>query len=158
MLPKFSVSFERDKIYIGGRYNKYSRALPQSIWTVDLDVPPREGNSVSEKIGNVMKKLCKADDTRFMSSGREDIDVRMLGKFTDFITNKHYLCLGNGRPFAIQIINAQIANCFKRDQLNETLKFLQNEINKDPDVHVNSLAVVNAKQAEKLNVGDEGLL
>lgn len=66
----FSIGFEREKIYIGGRYCKFSRTVPQSPWTVDLEVPPPEGNSVSEKVGNAMKKFCRATDTRFMSSGR----------------------------------------------------------------------------------------
>jgi tRNA pseudouridine synthase 10 len=139
-MAQFKINFEREKIYVAGRYCKFSRSLPQSPWTVDYDQPAIEGNSVSEKISNVMKTFCKAAETRFMSSGREDIDVRMLG---------------NGRPFAVQIINAQITECFSRDRLEATLNYFKEEINKDVDIYVDHLALVTAKQAEKLNVGEE---
>lgn len=67
---EFNVCFEREGIYIGGRYCKFSRALSQSPWTVDIDVPIKESSSVSDKISNVMKDCCKALGTRFISSGK----------------------------------------------------------------------------------------
>jgi tRNA pseudouridine synthase 10 len=138
---EFKVNFEREGIYIGGRYCKFSRALPQSPWTSDFEAPVKEGNSVSEKITNVMIKHLKATGSKFVSSGREDIDVRMLG---------------NGRPFAVQVIDAKLAECLRGSKQAETLKILQDEINKDKDIYVDSFACVTGQQAEKLNVGDEG--
>jgi tRNA pseudouridine synthase 10 len=63
--------------------------------------------------------------------------------------------LGNGRPFAVQLIDAKHVGCLKRDKLDTTLKFLQDEINKNTDIHVSPLVLVNAQEALKLNVGEE---
>ena len=108
----YKLSLERDAIYIAGRYMKFSRTLPQSPWTVDEDknAQPEPGNSVivllfdlmlfsriyiyienlqvSEKIRNVLAKEFGASESRFNTSGREDIDVRMLGE---------------GRPFCVEM-------------------------------------------------------
>jgi hypothetical protein len=46
-------------------------------------------------------------------------------------------------------------NC-RGDKGVENLKRLQDEINQDKDIHVNSLFRVNSQEAEKLNVGAEG--
>lgn len=64
-------------------------------------------------------------DSRFSSSGREDVDVRMLGK---------------GRPFAVELINARIS----RIPLS-VITSIENEINKiDPDsVFVRDLQIVD---------------
>jgi tRNA pseudouridine synthase 10 len=80
-LPGFSIKFERDGIFIGGRYCKFSRALPQSPWTSDYEVAAKEGNSVSEKVSGPIANYLKSSGSRFVSCGREDIDVRMMGKF-----------------------------------------------------------------------------
>lgn len=66
--------------------------------------------------------------------------------------------LGSGRPFAIQLINARLSECLRGDRLKATLKFMQDEINKDKDIYVGPLSRVTAQQAEKLNVGAEGWL
>ncbi|VDL74906.1 unnamed protein product [Nippostrongylus brasiliensis] len=43
----FSISFERDPVYVAGRYCKYSRSLPQSPWSVEDKAAPKEpGNSM----------------------------------------------------------------------------------------------------------------
>ncbi|KAI6184048.1 TRNA pseudouridine(55) synthase [Aphelenchoides bicaudatus] len=139
-LPGFSISFERESIYIGGRYCKFSRALPQSAWTCDPDIPVVEGNSVSEKITAPMVKYFKASGTRFISSGREDIDVKMLG---------------NGRPFAVNLINAKLYECLHGAEKHETLKRIQDEINKNTDIYVSDLFQLNLYQAEKLNNEEE---
>uniref|UniRef100_A0A1I7XBD5 tRNA pseudouridine(55) synthase n=1 Tax=Heterorhabditis bacteriophora TaxID=37862 RepID=A0A1I7XBD5_HETBA len=90
----FTLSFEHNPIYIAGRYCKFSRSLPQSPWSVEeKDGPKIPGNSVSEKICDLMKEEFGASDARFVASGREDIDVRMLGE---------------GRPFAVELRNCKI--------------------------------------------------
>ncbi|RCN28308.1 hypothetical protein ANCCAN_25947 [Ancylostoma caninum] len=87
----FSVSFERDPVFIAGRYCKFSRSLPQSPWSAeDKTAPKVPGNSVSEKVCELMKVKFGASDARFVASGREDLDVRMLG---------------DGRPFTVELRN-----------------------------------------------------
>jgi len=136
----FTIRFEREGIYIGGRYCKFSRALPQSPWIADLEIEATANNSVSEKITTILKYFCRASSTRFISCGREDIDVRMLG---------------NGRPFAVQLLDAKSVQWLRGEKMAENLKYLQNEINKDTDIFVGELFQVNSQEAEKLNVGVE---
>ncbi|KAI5055744.1 hypothetical protein GOP47_0029265 [Adiantum capillus-veneris] len=86
---KLDVSCHRSSIFIGGRYLKFSRNVSQSPWLIDED---RKGDgSVQEIIADVVFPHFKADSYKFHASGREDIDVRMLGR---------------GRPFLVEIINA----------------------------------------------------
>ncbi|KAF7637374.1 hypothetical protein Mgra_00003119 [Meloidogyne graminicola] len=120
---KFNISLERDTIFIAGRYCKYSRNLPQSAWGSSDGENEQNGESVGERISDVFVKHFGATSSRFTPSGREDVDVRMLGK---------------GRPFVVQLLNA-------RKNLNDNpniLNELANQINSDlrKEVFVNSLA------------------
>ncbi|CAG9803168.1 unnamed protein product [Chironomus riparius] len=77
-------------IFLAGRYNKYSRDLSQTPWFVggkklsDLSVEEIIVSSILPHF-----KVSESSVT-FMSSGREDVDVR---------------CLGKGRPFVLEIMN-----------------------------------------------------
>ncbi|RXG68625.1 putative tRNA pseudouridine synthase Pus10 [Armadillidium vulgare] len=75
-------------LYLAGRYNKYSRTLPQTPWFVSED--RRFNSSVQELICEPLKKSIRSEGYKFSSSGREDVDVR---------------CLGRGRPFVIEFTN-----------------------------------------------------
>merc|ERR1712243_186499 len=77
-------------VFVGGRYNKYSRSLPQSPWLVEGERKVK--NSVQEYIADPVMEHFKADKYNFSSSGREDVDVKMLG---------------DGRPFIVELINAR---------------------------------------------------
>lgn len=95
-LLKFDrVTFTGPTVFIAGRYNKYSRELSQSPWI--LDGKRMTEGSVQEIIVEViaphfMAKESETSTVTFMSSGREDVDVR---------------CLGKGRPFAVEIMDAR---------------------------------------------------
>ncbi|GBG67154.1 hypothetical protein CBR_g81579 [Chara braunii] len=85
-----SVTCQRFPVYIGGRYLKLRRGIPQSPWSVDGE---RVGEpSVQERIADVVFPTYKADSYKFNAAGREDMDVRMIGK---------------GRPFVMEIVNAR---------------------------------------------------
>ena len=79
-LLTWKVVLKHDSAYIAGRYNKYSRELPQTPWI--LDGKKIFENSVEEFITSKLKENLKFDDCKFSSSGREDVDVRMLGTVT----------------------------------------------------------------------------
>jgi tRNA pseudouridine synthase 10 len=82
---------QRSPQYIGGRYLKLQRGLPQSPWIMG---GIRKGkSSVQEELAAAILPGAKADSYAFMSSGREDIDVRMLG---------------SGRPFALEVRNPRV--------------------------------------------------
>ncbi|WKX96803.1 hypothetical protein Q1695_012891 [Nippostrongylus brasiliensis] len=137
----FSISFERDPVYVAGRYCKYSRSLPQSPWSVEDKAAPKEpGNSVSEKVCDPMAKMFGASDTRFIASGREDLDVRMLG---------------DGRPFAVELRNCRFTNSLKGEECENTLRRLEEEINAQRDIKVKYLTRITREEAESLSVGEE---
>jgi tRNA pseudouridine synthase 10 len=81
------------------RYNKYSRELSQTPWVVDGK--RKSESSVEELICDPLNKSVIAAEWRFSASGREDVDVRMLG---------------TGRPFVVEFINPRRVN-FTVEQL-----------------------------------------
>jgi tRNA pseudouridine synthase 10 len=129
------------KIYIEGRYNKYTRDLPQTIfYCPECKGHPRrrkkcehcEGfgkltrDSVQELIGWVASKEFGTRKNKFHGSGREDIDVRMLG---------------TGRPFVFEVNNAKIHDV--------DLAELEAEINRRND---GRMGVRNLHYSEKARV------
>jgi tRNA pseudouridine synthase 10 len=120
---------------------KFSRYLSQTPWIVNHQ---RIGDtSVEELIGIPMKEMFRADQFRFSSAGREDIDVRMLGK---------------GRPFAIELINPRLkGNLFvDKDQMEVLFKNMKNQINNKTDlIRVLRLFHVTESDLELLKKGEE---
>lgn len=82
------VEVQHKSVFVAGRYNKYSRTLPQTPWI--LDGMRKVDTSVQELICPQIVAAFRASDVRFSSSGREDVDVLMLG---------------NGRPFLLELVN-----------------------------------------------------
>ncbi len=92
-------------IFIAGRYNKFSREIPQTKW------PCRECHgkgcphcfgkgkmyetSVQEIIGDIALEMTGGQEHFFHGMGREDIDGRMLG---------------DGRPFVLEISQPKVRN------------------------------------------------
>jgi len=123
------VTCSHDSIYIAGRYNKFSRVLSQTPWIID-NVRHSE-SSVEEKICDRIRGKIMADDHKFASAGREDIDVRMLG------------C---GRPFLVEFINPRVT------RLSESFfSDLQQEINSsNTDISVRDLQQVTKEDCQVL--------
>ena len=69
-------------------YNKFSRELSQTPWLIDGE--RKSESSVEEHICQPLSEFVLASEWRFSASGREDVDVRMLG---------------TGRPFVVEFIN-----------------------------------------------------
>uniref|UniRef100_A0A8C4N2S1 tRNA pseudouridine(55) synthase n=1 Tax=Eptatretus burgeri TaxID=7764 RepID=A0A8C4N2S1_EPTBU len=82
------ISCSHGPIYVAGRYNKFSRSLPQTPWIIDGE--RRMDSSVEELISEPLMQGFAAEGFNFSSSGREDVDVRTLGQ---------------GRPFAVELLN-----------------------------------------------------
>ncbi|XP_064109081.1 tRNA pseudouridine synthase Pus10-like isoform X1 [Macrobrachium nipponense] len=128
------LKWQRDSIYMAGRYNKYSRELPQTPWFVEGE--RKMGSSVQELLCEILNKSVKAEDYRFSSSGREDVDVR---------------CLGNGRPFVIEFINP-CKTKFSRKEMTE----FQAEVNLSSEmIHLRDLQIVDKKDVKNLKEGEE---
>jgi len=124
----------RSSCFIGGRYCKFSRELPQTPWLIN-GVRKCE-TSIEEIIGERLNDRVKAAELKFLASGREDVDVRMLG---------------SGRPFAFECVNPKKTK-FTKEELLE----MENHINNmHPGVTVNSLKVVSKEDIKKLKEGEE---
>lgn len=98
----------KTKVYIEGRYLKHTRDLPQTVFFCpECKGHPRrrrgcekcEGfgkltkDSVQELVGWVLGKAAGTRKHKFHGAGREDVDVRMLGK---------------GRPFVFELIDPKV--------------------------------------------------
>ena len=109
-------------VFVAGRYLKYSRTVSQTPWIIGEE---RKGDtSVEELISAKIQATFQADSTRFSASGREDIDVRMLG---------------TGRPFGVELVNAKIAWLGEIDTIN-----LEEDINNSCERRI---AVKNKKKS-----------
>uniref|UniRef100_A0ACB8G9P0 tRNA pseudouridine synthase Pus10 n=1 Tax=Sphaerodactylus townsendi TaxID=933632 RepID=A0ACB8G9P0_9SAUR len=121
-------------VFVAGRYNKYSRTLPQTPWIIDGE--RKMESSVEELISEHLMATFKADSFNFSSSGREDVDVRTLG---------------NGRPFAIELVNPRRVHLTA-----EEMKALQQTINNASDkVQVRDLQIVTREAIGHMKEGEE---
>ncbi|XP_045584438.2 tRNA pseudouridine synthase Pus10 isoform X1 [Procambarus clarkii] len=138
-IPDEAVSFsslqcQQAPLYMAGRYNKYSRDLPQTPWFVEGE--RKLQSSVQELLCERLSQAVCADDVKFSSSGREDVDVR---------------CLGNGRPFVFEFINP----CRSKFSRADLIK-LQNLINGSTSlIHLRDLQIVDRKDIKNLKEGEE---
>uniref|UniRef100_A0A672TP44 tRNA pseudouridine synthase Pus10 n=1 Tax=Strigops habroptila TaxID=2489341 RepID=A0A672TP44_STRHB len=121
-------------VFVAGRYNKYSRNLPQTPWIIDGE--RKLESSVEELISEHLMAEFKADSFNFSSSGREDVDVRTLG---------------NGRPFAIELVNPRRIHFTA-----EEMKRLQQTINTSSDkIQVRDLQLVTRSAIGRMKEGEE---
>ncbi|XP_013391682.1 putative tRNA pseudouridine synthase Pus10 [Lingula anatina] len=120
-------------IFLAGRYNKFSRHLSQTPWVIEGE--RKMESSVQELIGTLIQEKIKADDVIFSASGREDVDVRMLGR---------------GRPFVLEVVNPH-ARAFTQDDLAAW----QEDINKKTkDIAIRDLQLVSREETNKLKEGE----
>uniref|UniRef100_A0A3B4C9R8 tRNA pseudouridine(55) synthase n=1 Tax=Pygocentrus nattereri TaxID=42514 RepID=A0A3B4C9R8_PYGNA len=121
-------------VFIAGRYNKFSRELPQTPWVIDGE--RRMEGSVEELIADPLLSSFRADGFNFSSSGREDVDVRTLG---------------NGRPFAMELLNPHRAK-FNGAEVRQ----LQEVINASSDkIRVRDLQIVTRDAMGRMKEGEE---
>uniref|UniRef100_A0A669C7E2 tRNA pseudouridine synthase Pus10 n=1 Tax=Oreochromis niloticus TaxID=8128 RepID=A0A669C7E2_ORENI len=124
----------RVSVFVAGRYNKFCRSLPQTPWVIDGE--RRMESSVEELIAAPILSAFRADGFNFSSSGREDVDVRTLG---------------NGRPFAMELLNPHKSRFSK-----EQMKQLQETINQSSDkIKVRDLQIVTREAMSRMKEGEE---
>lgn len=100
-----SVTLEVRSHFIYGRYRKLERGIPQTRWPCRSckgrgcercdHTGKQYETSVQDLIGEPIIGLFEGEDHAFHGMGREDIDVR---------------CMGRGRPFVIEIKNPRKRN------------------------------------------------
>uniref|UniRef100_A0A3Q3NLC3 tRNA pseudouridine synthase Pus10 n=1 Tax=Mastacembelus armatus TaxID=205130 RepID=A0A3Q3NLC3_9TELE len=121
-------------VFVAGRYNKFSRSLPQTPWLIDGE--RRMESSVEELIAAPLLAAFRADGFNFSSSGREDVDVRTLG---------------NGRPFAMELLKPHKSR-FNRAEMKQ----LQETINVSSDkIRVRDLQIVTREAMSRMKEGEE---
>lgn len=112
--------------HVGGRYLKFSREYSQTPWAIKGQKLTE--HSVSDCFADLIQKYHRADSTKFVTAGREDANVRMLG---------------TGRPFYLEIINPRTPRLTE-----EEYKQIENEINSQPihkdNVQVRHLSFIKA--------------
>jgi|TARA_B100001741_G_scaffold103079_1_gene84864 tRNA pseudouridine synthase 10 len=92
--------------YIYGRYRKLERGIPQTRWPCRACkgrgcekcnyTGLQYESSVQDLIGNPILEVLDAHEHSFHGMGREDIDVR---------------CMGRGRPFVIELKEPKLRSC-----------------------------------------------
>ncbi|CAG7836274.1 unnamed protein product [Allacma fusca] len=138
-IPTHSITIDRivcshAPIFVAGRYCKFSRVLSQTPWVIDG--VKKTPDSVEELISAQLLPVLGADEARFSSSGREDVDVRTLGK---------------GRPFVFEVINPR-RTIFTRERMME----LQKAINESTTlISVRDIQIVDKKDLTILKEGEE---
>ena len=120
------VELDIAPLFIAGRYNKFSREIPQTIWPCRVchgkgcDHCHGKGKmyptSVQEIIGDVAVGMCGGKEHFFHGMGREDIDARMLG---------------DGRPFVLEISDPKVRNI----DLEELRRRSDNDLAAFRDLH-----------------------
>ncbi|XP_014250796.1 putative tRNA pseudouridine synthase Pus10 [Cimex lectularius] len=139
-IPDNSVEFREllvlhNSIFIAGRYNKWSRVLPQTPWI--LGGERKMESSVQELICDPILELTKAQEYKFASSGREDVDVRNIGR---------------GRPFYVELCNP------KRTTFSfKEMRSLENAINENSTekIFVRDLQIINKHSVSSVKLGEE---
>lgn len=132
-------SIDGPTVYVAGRYRKLSRDLSQTPWVVggkrmkedslqefiSCEVCPYFGIDLTEN----------SDKCVFISSGREDIDVRMLGK---------------GRPFVLQIAGAK-----KTSLPIDVAREMQSRVDNSKQVSIQHLQLVKREELVHIKSGEE---
>ncbi|XP_011178472.1 putative tRNA pseudouridine synthase Pus10 [Zeugodacus cucurbitae] len=130
-----SVSLIGPSTYVAGRYRKLSRKLSHTPWV--LNGERVMDDSIEEIIiRNIAHYFC--DDPKrvnFMSSGREDVDVR---------------CLGAGRPFVLEIPNA-----FRSSLLSGEARKIEENIDMSQKVSVRDIQIVKREELTHIKMGEE---
>lgn len=122
-------------VFYAGRYCKFSRNLSQTPWVLNGRLVMDD--SVSDLIiDQVVDYFGVAKDSIiFSSSGREDVDVR---------------CLGRGRPFVLEIPNSM-----KTKISSETAGKMEEMILKSDKVSVRDLQMVSREDLVHIKTGEE---
>ncbi|XP_012234833.1 tRNA pseudouridine synthase Pus10 isoform X2 [Linepithema humile] len=128
------VLCSHSSIFIGGRYNKFSRELSQTPWFINGE--KKVETSVQDLLCNSIAETVKAESIKFLSSGREDVDVRNVY---------------SGRPFAVELLNPRMTNI-----TSDLLTHLAASINQSTkQVQITSgLKVLSRLDLKKLKEGE----
>jgi tRNA pseudouridine synthase 10 len=106
-----NVSLIIKPLYIYGTYRKERRDIPQTRWING------SGDTLESLIGEILLKLTGGKNYKLHGSGREDVDVMMLG---------------NGREFIMEVDEPDVRN-FSLE------KFMENVNNSGENINISNL-------------------
>ncbi|XP_034827749.1 putative tRNA pseudouridine synthase Pus10 [Maniola hyperantus] len=125
-------------MYLAGRYIKLSRNLPQSPWILDGKrvLPSSVQEIIYKPLADFYNLEAEEAERRLklIAAGREDVDVR---------------CLGEGRPFAIEITDPT------RQLTPEELANACEDISKGGEVIVKQIVPISREDLVQLKKGEE---
>ncbi|XP_076243121.1 pseudouridine synthase 10 isoform X2 [Calliopsis andreniformis] len=129
-----NIVCSHSSIFVGGRYSKLSRELSQTPWFINGE--KKMETSVQDILCNPIVEVVRAESIKFLSSGREDVDVRNIY---------------SGRPFAIELINPHMTKLTEK-----VLSDLVEKINQSSQqVQVTSkLKILSRLDLKKLKEGE----
>ena len=126
------IGYSNAPLYLAGRYNKYSRNVSQTPWS--LEGEEAKLDSVEKIISAPVMRLFSPSDIRFTASGREDIDVKMLG---------------TGRPFLLELINPKITSHSK-----DKCKLIQDELRTNESVTISCFTTAAKSHTPLIKTGE----
>ncbi|EPB86482.1 hypothetical protein HMPREF1544_06750 [Mucor circinelloides 1006PhL] len=132
-----SVTLLHTSSHVGGRYLKFSREYSQTPWAIKGRKLAE--HSVSECFAEIIRKYHRADDTKFVTAGREDANVRMLG---------------TGRPFYLELINPRTPRLSEEEYKQIEQEINTQSIHKD-NVQVRHLSYIEPKYTSIIKEGEE---
>ncbi|XP_058808036.1 tRNA pseudouridine synthase Pus10 [Phymastichus coffea] len=130
-----NITYKQSSIFIGGRYIKLSRRLCQTPWLIEGEFKLK--NSVQELVCSRIIESTQSDSSKFLSSGREDVDVRMLG---------------TGRPFAVELVNPKVTK-LSQNQLSDLYYSINNSV--DVIQIQENLKILKKSNLRRLKEGEE---
>ncbi|XP_075152372.1 pseudouridine synthase 10 [Haematobia irritans] len=130
-----SIQLAGPTVFVAGRYRKITRELSHTPWVLNGKRIMEE--SIEEIIIRTVAPFFCNDTTKviFMSSGREDVDVR---------------CLGKGRPFVLEIPNSTLTTL----PISEAYR-MECDIDKSSKISVRDLQMVNREELVYIKSGEE---
>lgn len=135
--PSPSIKVTRATVFLRGKYVKNQRGLSQSPWFVDN---MRIGSSsVQEMVCENIKEAFRAREYKFHSAGREDMDVRMLGK---------------GRPCVIELIDTKSNPLFV--PLRRSCSSTSNSNDSSNNLNNGSVGSISSSNTDLINTGNSG--
>ena len=126
------ISYSNAPLYLAGRYNKYSRSVSQTPWS--LEGEELKLDSVEKIISGPVTRLFSPSDIRFTASGREDIDVKMLG---------------TGRPFLLELLNPK-----KTSHSKDKCKLVQDELKTNESVNISCFTTAAKSHIPLIKTGE----
>lgn len=130
-----NIAVSGPTIFVAGRYQKFCRVLPHTPWI--LNGKRVMADSVQELIVQSVAPYFEVPESKviFSSSGREDVDVR---------------CLGKGRPFVLEIPDS------KRIILPQSVaENMEIEIEQTEKIRVINLQIVPREELVHIKFGEE---